>query len=69
MSRADDPSVVEQTMEKWLEGWSGLRLYIRQRRAGAPSDETMETLLAELLRLRLGDNGDPKAVMNHLLLG
>jgi hypothetical protein len=49
-----------------LEGWSGLRLYLHQRRAGQPEDPTMEVLLAELLRLNLGTDADVQGVIRRL---
>lgn len=60
-------SFIEETVEKWLDEWSGLRLYIRQRRAGAPPDTTMDTLLTEVLRLRLAGQADPDALVDRLL--
>lgn len=60
-------SFVEETVEKWLEQWSGLRLYIRQRRAGSPPDAIMDTLLREVLRLRLGRHGDPGTLAASLV--
>lgn len=56
-----------RTVDRWLESWSGLRRYIRQRRAGAPSDRIMERMFTEVLRLRLGKQGNPGAVLERLL--
>lgn len=67
MNGISQASFVEETVDKWLEQWSGLRLYIRQRRTGSPPDAVMDTLLREVLRLRLGQHGDPGTLAETLV--
>lgn len=67
MDETGPGSFLEETVDKWLAQWSGLRLYIRQRRAGAPADAVMDTLLTEVLRLRLGREADPGMLVEHLI--
>lgn len=59
-------SIIEEMVRDLLSGWAGLQLYIERRRAGAPADETMDTLLAELLRVGLRDGVDVRGVMTAL---
>lgn len=56
------PSLVDDMVESVLEEWSGLRLYLRQRRSGRPSDPILETLLRELLRVRFARADVPQMV-------
>ncbi len=60
-------SIVEDILDRLLERWSGLRLYLARRRAGGPADPTMDTLLSELLRVNLGSEVNIRGVMNHLV--
>ncbi len=61
------PSIVDEMMEGVLHDWSGLRSYVRGRRAGAPADQTMEVLLSEVLRTRLHSGTDVRKVLRVLL--
>ncbi len=60
-----DNSFVDEMVEHMLEDWSGLRLYLRQRRSGRPADPTMDTLLSELLRVNLRE-ADVPSVLEYL---
>lgn len=59
-------SVVDEILDGILEGWSGLRHYIIGRRNGLPSDPVMESLLAELLRLKLDESANIQEVMEYI---
>ncbi len=60
------PTFLDDVVETLLEGWSGLRLYLQQRRAGSPADPVMETLLSELLRVNLNSSVDVRQLMAQL---
>lgn len=64
---ANQTSVLEEFMDAVLVGWSGLRLYLDQRRQGLPADNTMETLLSELLRVNFGENVDARSLIGELV--
>lgn len=60
-------SIVDDMLEVWLENWSGLRLYIRQRNGGYPADATMDRLLSEVLRTILPEGTDIARVVQFIL--
>jgi hypothetical protein len=47
-------TIIDDLVETLFEGFTGLRHYLKQRGAGRPADPTMDSLLSELLRVRLG---------------
>jgi len=57
----------EDMLAEALSGWEGLRLYVTQRRGGAPADPTLEILLRERLRLAFGDDADLGAIIERCL--
>jgi len=57
----------EDMLSELLSGWEGLRLYIAQRRGGAPADPTFEVLLRERLRLAFGQDADLGAIIERYL--
>mgnify|MGYP006909081282 CR=1 FL=1 len=59
--------ISEDIVDAWLLGLSAIRSYLAQRRAGRPIDATMETLLAALLRSRLGESADVEQVIEQLV--
>ena len=67
IAAATGDSIVEEILEKWLADWSGLRLYILRRRAGGEADSTMDTLLGELLGMRIGRREAAESLRNQLL--
>lgn len=62
-----NPSLLDDMVETWLADWSSLRLYLRQRRVGRPADDTLDTLLAEVLRTKLPRNTDVRGAMRYLV--
>jgi len=64
-TRRED-SIVDEMVERCLTDWAGLRDYLRQRRAGRPADEAMETLLSEVLRSHLRQDADVRGVITYL---
>ncbi|WP_303906087.1 hypothetical protein [Thiohalomonas denitrificans] len=60
-----DNSFVDEIVDHMLGDWSGLRLYLRQRKSGRPADPIMETLLSELLRVHLHE-ADAAKVLTYL---
>ena len=58
-------SFVDDVVDRVLGDWSGLRLYLRQRKSGRPADPIMDTLLSELLRVNLRE-ADAAHVLAYL---
>lgn len=65
-TEAESNTIIDDWADDLLEGWSGLRHYLRQRRAGNPADPTMDVLLSELLRVNLTAKADLQSVIRHL---
>lgn len=66
-SRDRPGGLFEDMLGEALSGWEGLRLYIAQRRGGAPADPTLEVLLRERLRLAFGEEADLGAIIERCL--
>lgn len=47
-------TIIDDLVDTLFEGFTGLRHYLKQRGAGRPADPTMDSILSELLRVRLG---------------
>lgn len=67
--RKETDSIVDDMIERCLTDWAGLRDYLRQRRAGRPADDALETLLSEVLRHQLQDDTDVRGVIHYLTAG
>ncbi|SCZ49067.1 hypothetical protein [Thiohalomonas denitrificans] len=53
LATTTDNSFLDEVVDHLLGDWSGLRLYLRQRKTGRAADPIMDSLLSELLRLHL----------------
>lgn len=62
-----NPSLFDDMIETWLADWSALRLYLRQRRVGRPADDTLDALLAEVLRTKLPHSADVRGAVHYLV--
>lgn len=57
---------VEEIIDNMLAGWSGLRHYVLNRRAGSPADPVMESLLTEWVRCHIGRPEDVRKVVDFI---
>lgn len=62
----DNLSIVDEYLDSMLEHWEGLKAYLNRRRHGAAQDPVMERLLAEVLRINLGQQANIHQVVNYL---